>query len=115
VLNAASADGDSPTDEIPESYLRIINRETAGMADKELQAQMSGLGYANAGFAHGLIASLHVGDILWNNRTKPSNLSFTVFELDPLSTTQATCCLQLHLLSKKESHSRKSRPPRFRR
>ena len=37
----------------------------------------------------------------WNNRTTPSNFSpFTVFELDPLSTQQATCCLQLHLLSK---------------
>jgi hypothetical protein len=55
VLNAASTDGDSPADEIPESYLRIINSETAGMADKELQAQMSGLGYADAGFAHGLL------------------------------------------------------------
>ncbi len=31
----------------------------------------------------------------------PSNLSpFTVYELDPLSTKQATRCLQLHLLSK---------------
>jgi hypothetical protein len=71
------------------------------MADKELQVQMSGLGYADAGFAHGLVASLYVGDILWNNRTTPSNLSpFTVFELDPLSTHQSTRCLQLHLLSK---------------
>ncbi len=101
VLNAASTDGDSPADEIPESYLRIINSKTAGMADKELQAQMSGLNYANAGFAHGLVASLYVGNILWNNRTMPSNLSpFTMFELDPLSTKQATHCLQLHLLSK---------------
>jgi hypothetical protein len=61
------------------------------MADKELQSQMLALGHANAGFAHGLAASLYVGDILWNNRSMPSNLSpFTVFELDLLSTMQAT-------------------------
>jgi hypothetical protein len=101
VINAASTDGDSPADKIPKTYLRIINSETAGMADKELQAQMSELRYADAGFAHGLVASLYVGDILWSNRTTPSNLSpFTVFKLDPLSTQQATRCLQLHLLSK---------------
>ncbi len=34
------------------------------MADKELQAQMFALGYAGAGFAHGLVTSLYVGDIL---------------------------------------------------
>ncbi len=101
VLNAASTNSDSPAEEIPMSYLRIINSKTAEMADKELQSQMSELGHANAGFAHGLAASLYVGDILWNNRSTPSNLSpFTVFELDPLSTTQVTRCLQLHLLSK---------------
>ncbi len=101
VLNAASTDGNSPANKIPESYLRIINSKTAGMADKELQAEMSGLNYADAGFAHGLVASLYIGNILWNNRTTPSNLSpFTVFKLDPLSTKQSTRCLQLHLLSK---------------
>jgi hypothetical protein len=101
VLNAVSTDSDSPTKEIPKTYLRIINSKTAGMADQELQSQMLALGHANAGFAHGLAASLYVGDILWNNHSTPSNLSpFTVFELDPLSTTQATRCLQLHLLSK---------------
>jgi hypothetical protein len=62
---------------------------------------MSALGYADAGFAHGLVTSLYVGNILWNDRTTPSNLSsFTIYELDPLSTKQATRCLQLHLLSK---------------
>jgi hypothetical protein len=101
VINAASTDSDSPADEIPETYLRIINSDTAGMADKELQAQMFALGYADTGFAHGLVSSLYVSNILWNNRTTPSNLSpFTVYELDPLSTKQATRCLQLHLLSK---------------
>jgi hypothetical protein len=101
VLNTASTNSNSPAKEIPVSYLRIINSKTAGMADKELQGQMSELGHADAGFAHGLAASLYVGDILWNNRSTPSNLSpFTVFKLDPLSTTQATHCLQLHLLSK---------------
>jgi hypothetical protein len=71
------------------------------MANKELQAQMIALGYADAGFAHGLVTSLYVGDILWNNRTMPINLSpFTVYELHPLSTKQATHCLQLHLLLK---------------
>jgi hypothetical protein len=101
VLNAALTNSNSPAKEIPTSYLRIINSKTAGMADKELQSQMLELGHADAGFAHGLAASLYVGNILWNNRSTPSNLSpFTVFELDPLSTTQATLCLQLHLLSK---------------
>ncbi len=101
VLNAASTNSNFPAKEIPASYLRIINSETTGMADKELQSQMSELGHADAGFAHGLAASLYIGNILWNNYSTPSNLSpFTVFELDPLSTMQATRCLQLHLLSK---------------
>ena len=101
VLNAASADSDSPADDIPDSYLTVINSDTAGMADKELQSQMAGLGYSDAGFAHGLAASLYAGDIKWNNRTTPSNLSpFTVFELDPLSATQSAHCMQLHILSK---------------
>jgi hypothetical protein len=101
VINTASTDSNSPTEEIPTSYLRIINSKTAGMADKELQTQMSALGHADVGFAHGLAASLYVGDILWNNCTTPSNLSpFTMFEQDPLSSTQTTRCLQLHLLAK---------------
>jgi hypothetical protein len=71
------------------------------MVDKELQSQMSELGHSNAGFAHGLATSLYIGNILWNNCSTPSNLSpFTIFELDPLLTTQATRCLQLHLLLK---------------
>jgi hypothetical protein len=62
---------------------------------------MFALGYADAGFAHGLVSSLYVGNILWNNCTMPSNLSpFTVYKLDPLLTKQANRCLQLHLLSK---------------
>jgi hypothetical protein len=90
-----------PAKEIPASYLRIINSKTASIADKELQSQMSELGHADAGFAHGLAASLYIGNILWNNCSTPSNLSpFTVFKLDPLSTTQAMRCLQLHLLTK---------------
>ncbi len=101
MLNAASTNSDSPAKEIPKTYLRIINSETAGMANKELQSQMLVLSHADAGFAHGLAASLYAGNILWNNCSMPSNLSpFTVFELDPLSTMQATRCLQLHLLLK---------------
>jgi hypothetical protein len=101
VLNAASTNSDSPANNITASYVQIINSKTAGMANKELQSQMSELGHANAGFAHSLASSLYVGNILWNNRSTPSNLSpFTVFELDPLSTTQVTRCLHLHLLSK---------------
>jgi hypothetical protein len=62
---------------------------------------MSALGHADVGFSHCLAASLYVGDILWNNRSMPSNLfPFTIFELDLLSMTQATRCLQLHLLLK---------------
>jgi len=52
MLNAASTDSNSPAEEIPPSYLRIVNSNTAGMADRELQIQMSELGHANAGFAH---------------------------------------------------------------
>ena len=101
MLNAASTNSNSPAEEIPASYLRIINSNTAGMADKELQSQMSELGHADTGFSHGLALSLYVGNILWNNCTTPSNLSpFTVSELDPLSTMQTACCLHLHLLSK---------------
>jgi hypothetical protein len=59
-----STDSNSPAKEIPASYLRIINSETAGMADKELQSQMLELGHADAGFAHGLATSLYVGNIL---------------------------------------------------
>jgi hypothetical protein len=118
VINAALTDSDSPAKEIPASYLRIINSETAGMADKELQTQMSALGHADVGFAHGLAASLYVGDILWKNRTTPSNVSpFTVFEQDPLLSTQTTRCLQLHLLARtpKENLSTRSRRPKSRR
>jgi hypothetical protein len=101
MLNVASTNSNSPAKEIPASYLRIINSNTAGMADKELQSQMSELGHTDAGFAHGLAFSLYVGNILWTNCTTPSNLSpFTIFELDPLSTMQMARCLHLHLLSK---------------
>jgi hypothetical protein len=101
VLNAASEDADEAADSIPSSYLRIINSETAGMADRELQSQMRILGHEDAGFAHGLAASLYNGDILWSSPNSPSNLSpFTVFELDPLSSAQNERCVQLHLLSK---------------
>ncbi len=48
VPNAASTDSNSPANEIPKTYLRIINSNTTGMADKELQAQMFVLGYADA-------------------------------------------------------------------
>lgn len=83
------------------SYLAIINSNTAGMAGKELQSQMAGLGLSDAGFAHGLVASLYAGNIKWNNRTTPGNLSpFTVFELDPLLAMQLERCMQLHILSK---------------
>ncbi len=101
VLNVASEDADEAADFIPSSYLRIINSETAGMADRELQSQMRILGHEDAGFAHGLATSLYNGDILWSSPNSPSNLSpFTVYELDPLSSAQNECCVQLHLLSK---------------
>ena len=101
VLNAASTNSDSPAEDIPASYLTVINSDTADMADKELQSQMAGHGHSDAGFAHSLAASLYASDIKRNNRTTPSNLSpFTVFELDPLSATQCKHCMQLHILSK---------------
>jgi len=99
VLNAALTNSDSPAEEIP--------RPTSGSStaipipDRELQTQMSELGHADASFAHGLATSLYMGDIIWNNQSSPSNLSlFTIFELDPLSSTQTARCLHLHLLSK---------------
>ena len=62
---------------------------------------MTGLGLSDAGFPHGLAASLYVGDLKWNNPTTPSNLSpFTVFKLDPLSATQSEQWKQLHILLK---------------
>jgi hypothetical protein len=62
---------------------------------------MSKLGFLEAGFAHSLATSLYMGNIMWNTWTTPSNLSpFTIFELDPLSSTQTTRCLHLHLPSK---------------
>jgi hypothetical protein len=71
---------DFPADNIPASYLSIINSDTTGMVDKELRSQMAGLGLSDVGFAHGLAASLFAGDLKWNNHTTPSNLSpFTVF------------------------------------
>jgi hypothetical protein len=54
-----------------------------------------------AGFAHSLATSLYMGNVMWNTQTTPSNLSpFTIFELDPLSSTQMAHCFHLHLLSK---------------
>jgi hypothetical protein len=101
VPNAASNDRNTPAKEIPVSYLCIINSDTAGMADKELQNQMLELSFCNASFAHGLAASIYMGNILWNNHTTPSNLPpFTIYKLDPLSVTQTAHCLHLHLLSK---------------
>jgi hypothetical protein len=101
VLNAASTDSDSPAKEILPSYLHIINSDTAGMADRELQTQMSELGHSDAGFTHGLAASLYMGDIMRNNQSSLRNLSLlAIFELDPLSSMQTARCLHLHLLSK---------------
>jgi hypothetical protein len=118
VRNAASTNSDSPANKIPKTYLRIINSDTAGMADKELQAQMCTLGYANAGFAHGLVSSLYVGNILWNNCTMPSNLSpFTVYELDPLRRSRRLVASNSTSYQKilKGNRSRKSRPRKSRR
>jgi hypothetical protein len=101
MLNAALTDSNSPAEEISPSYLRIINSNTACMADRKLQTQMSELGHTDTSFAHGLAASLYMGDIMWNNQSSPSNLSlFAVFELDPLLLMQMARCCQLHLLSK---------------
>jgi hypothetical protein len=101
VLNAASINSNSPAKEIPKSYLRIINSNTAGMVDRELKHQMYNHGFLDASFARGLTTSLYMGDIMQNTPTTPSNLSpFTIFELDPLFSTQTAHCLHLHLLSK---------------
>ena len=71
------------------------------MADRELQTQILGHRHSDARFAHGLAASLYMRYIMWNNQSFPSNLSLiTVFEQDPLSSTQMARCLHLHLLSK---------------
>jgi hypothetical protein len=72
------------------------------MADRELYTnQMLELRYPDISFAHGLMASLFIGNIMRNNRSSLSNLSpFTIFKQDPLSITQTVLCLHLHLLSK---------------
>jgi hypothetical protein len=80
MLNTASIDSNSPAKEIPKSYLHIINSNTAGMDDRELQHQMSEVGISDTSFALGLTMSLYMGDIVWNTLTTPSNLSpFTIF------------------------------------
>jgi hypothetical protein len=66
VLNAASINSNSPAKEIPKSYFCIINSNTTGMAGRELQHQMSKLGFLDAGFAHGLVTSPYMGNIMWN-------------------------------------------------
>jgi hypothetical protein len=49
VLNAVLIYSDSPAEEIPPSYLCIINSDTTGMANRELQIQMLELGHSDAG------------------------------------------------------------------
>jgi hypothetical protein len=78
-----------------------INSKTAGMADKELHNQHLELSHPKAGLAHGIAASIYMGNILWNNQSLPSNLSpFTLSEQDPLSMAPTARCLHLHPLSK---------------
>ncbi len=101
VLNAASIHSNSPAKEMPKSYHCIINSNTMGMAGRELQHQMSELGFLDNGFSHGFATSLYMGNIMWKTWTTPSSLSpFTIFKLDPLSLMQMARCLHLHLLSK---------------
>ncbi len=101
VINAVLINSDTPSNNIPSTHLCIINSKTAGMADRVLYNQMLELRHPNVSFSHGLAASLFMGDIVWNNWSSPSNLSpFTIFKQDPLSMTQTTQCLHLHLLSK---------------
>jgi len=64
VLNAVSTDSDTLADDIPVSYLQIINSDTAGMADRELHNQMSELNFPDVSFAHGLAVSIYVEDIM---------------------------------------------------
>ena len=86
MLNAASTDSNFPADDIPASYLSIININTASMTQP---------------LRRGVLTSLYVGDLKWNNHTTPHNLfPFTLFELDPLSAMQSEQCMQLHILSK---------------
>ncbi len=78
-----------------------MNRESPGMADRELYSQMSTLGCPDIGFAHGLAASIHNGDLMWTFMTTPNNVSpFALYEQDPLTSTQAYCYLHLYILSK---------------
>jgi hypothetical protein len=56
VLNMTSINSNFPTEaeEIPKSYLHIINSNTAGMVNRELQHQISELGLVDTGFTHRL-------------------------------------------------------------
>jgi hypothetical protein len=94
IFNASSNNPDKAAKSIPPSYLQIINSETAGMADRELQSQMRILGHIGIGFTHGLAASLYNSNILWSSTNSPSNLSpFTLFKLDSLSSAQGNRCI----------------------
>jgi hypothetical protein len=96
ILNAASTNGQHPSDEIPESYQTIINMETVTI----LHSQMVAKGHHDIGLAHGTATSLYNGSIRWHGRDKPSNLSFfMLYENNPLSDSQTTCYLSLHILN----------------
>jgi hypothetical protein len=100
MLNTAFIDSDSPAEEITKSYLCIIDSDTAGTANRELQHQISELGILDTGFAHGLATSLYMGNIVWNTWTIKKPLPLHHFKLDPLLLMQTACCLHLHLLPK---------------
>ncbi len=70
------------------------------MADKEVHSQMVALGHPHVSFAHGTIASLYNGSILWHRRDKSSNQSFfTLYKNNPLLEAQTLCYLSLNILA----------------
>ena len=119
VLNAVSIDSNSPTEEIPMSYLCIINSDTTGMADRELQHQMSELGLSDAGFSHGLATSLYMGNIRYHVEYLDYQATSPPFTI--LSWILSCQCRQ-HVASTSISYQRtqrenlvmRSRPPKSR-
>ena len=59
MLNTGSTDSNLPANEPRPTF--------ASSTVTPLQSQMSELRYVDTGFAHGLAASLYMGNIMWNN------------------------------------------------
>ena len=76
---AASEDGKSVPNELPEGCKSFLNCNSAGMAELELYEQLEDVGLKNVSFAHGTVIALHGGVLLYSVGGSPSNLSAFCF------------------------------------